>query len=213
MKKKSVMARRCVQDVHIHQNDDVLRASFVEPEVFTEKEKAMFMECEPTQLVSNEADQTPHVSVFQRLGKALLHKLMERPSRVSVFQCLGKALRLKPMVKFNKNKKWKLNKKRPENVVYKTEGDFEVAQVNCTSFEEDVVENSSKNEQVGVFRQDDSLEFVDKAHPAPPQFEEGGRATVDELRELNLGTSEDTKPIFVSALLTLEELEDYEQLL
>ena len=213
MKKRSAMAQRSVQEVRIQQNDDVLRASLVEPEVFTEKEKAMFMECEPTQLVLNEVDQTPRVSVFQRLGKVLVHKPMEKPNCVSVFQCLGKAPRLKPMVKFNKNKKWKLNKKRQGNVVYKTEGDFEVAQVNCTSFEEDVVENSSKNEQVEILRQDDSLEFVDKAHLAPPQFEEGGQATVDELRELNLGTSEDPKPIFVSALLTLEELEDYEQLL
>ena len=171
------------------------------------------MECKPTQLVLNEVDQTPRVSVFQGLGKVLVHKPMEKPNHVSVFQCLGKAPRLKPMVKFNKNKKWKLNKKRQGNVVYKTEGDFEVAQVNCTSFKEDVVENSSKNEQVEILRQDDSLEFVDKAHPAPPQFEEGGQATVDELRELNLGTSEDPKPIFVSALLTPEELEDYEQLL
>ena len=137
-------------------------ASLVEPEVFTEKEKAMFMECEPTQLVLNEVDQTPRVSIFQRLGKVLVHKPMEKPNRVSIFQCLGKASRLKPMVKFNKNKKWKLNKKRQGNVVYKTEGDFEVAQVNCTSFEEDVVENSSKNEQVEILRQDDSLEFVDK---------------------------------------------------
>ena len=213
MKKRSAMAQRSVQEVHIQQNDDVLRASLVEPEVFTEKEKAMFMECEPTQLVLNEVDQTPRVSVFQRLGKVLVHKPMEKPNRVSVFQRLGKDPRLKPMVKFNKNKKWKLNKKRQGNVVYKTEGDFEVAQVNCTSFEEDVVENSSKNEQVEILRQDDSLEFVDKAHLAPPQFEEGGQATVDELRELNLGTSEDPKPIFVSALLTPEELEDYEQLL
>ena len=171
------------------------------------------MECKPTQLVLNEVDQTPRVSVFQGLGKVLVHKPMEKPNHVSVFQCLGKAPRLKPMVKFNKNKKWKLNKKRQGNVVHKTEGDFEVAQVNCTSFEEDVVENSSKNEQVEILRQDDSLEFVDKAHLAPPQFEEGGQATVDELRELNLGTSEDPKPIFVSALLTPEELEDYEQLL
>ena len=54
---------------------------------------------------------------------------------------------------------------------------------------------------------------MDKAHPTPPQFEEGGQATVDELRELNLGTSEDPKPIFVNALLTPEELKDYEQLL
>ena len=62
------------------------------------------MECKPTQLVLHEVDQTPRVSVFQGLGKVLVHKPMEKPNHVSVFQRLGKAPRLKPMVKFNKKK-------------------------------------------------------------------------------------------------------------
>ena len=48
---------------------------------------------------------------------------------------------------------------------------------------------------------------------APPQLEDGGQATVDDLKELNLGTSKDPKPIYVSALLTADEIEEYYQLL
>ena len=48
---------------------------------------------------------------------------------------------------------------------------------------------------------------------APPQLEDGGQATVDDLKELNLGTSEDPKPIYVSALLSADEIEEYYQLL
>ncbi|KAM1120579.1 hypothetical protein ACFX19_002401 [Malus domestica] len=36
---------------------------------------------------------------------------------------------------------------------------------------------------------------------APPQLEDGGQATVDDLNELNLGTKEESKPIFVSVPL------------
>ena len=42
---------------------------------------------------------------------------------------------------------------------------------------------------------------------------DGGQATVDELKELNLGTSEEPRPIYVSSLLTLEEESKYFELL
>ncbi|KAM3016254.1 hypothetical protein FF2_000296 [Malus domestica] len=48
---------------------------------------------------------------------------------------------------------------------------------------------------------------------APSQLEDGGQATVDDLKELNLGTSEEQKPIFVSALLSTDEIDKYYQLL
>ncbi|KAM1124922.1 hypothetical protein ACFX2B_039780 [Malus domestica] len=77
-----------------------------------------------------------------------------------------------------------------------------IAQVNCITIEDEKDENG-----------DNSTEFIDNAQPAPPQIEDGGQATVDELREINLGTDDEPKPIFVSALLTPEELEDYKSLL
>ncbi|KAL0420211.1 UNVERIFIED_CONTAM: hypothetical protein Slati_3044000 [Sesamum latifolium] len=41
------------------------------------------------------------------------------------------------------------------------------------------------------------------------ELEDGVQATVDELKELNLGTTEEPRPIFVSALLSPEEEEKY----
>ncbi|KAM1017905.1 hypothetical protein ACFX2A_048411 [Malus domestica] len=48
---------------------------------------------------------------------------------------------------------------------------------------------------------------------APPQLEDGGQSTVDDLKELNLGTKDEQKPIFVSALLSADEVDEYYQLL
>ena len=48
---------------------------------------------------------------------------------------------------------------------------------------------------------------------APETLQDGGQATVDELKELNLGTKEDPRPIYVSTMLTLEEENQYFYLL
>ncbi|KAM2543368.1 hypothetical protein TB2_022689 [Malus domestica] len=48
---------------------------------------------------------------------------------------------------------------------------------------------------------------------APTQLKDGGQATVDDLKKLNLGTKKEQKPIFVSALLSADEIEEYYQLL
>ena len=47
----------------------------------------------------------------------------------------------------------------------------------------------------------------------PETLEDGGQTTVDELKELNLGTSEDPRPIYVSSLLTPKEEKEYFDLL
>ena len=48
---------------------------------------------------------------------------------------------------------------------------------------------------------------------APPALEDGVQATVDELKEINLGAIEEPQPTFISALLTPEEEEGYLKLL
>ncbi|KAG9453426.1 hypothetical protein H6P81_006330 [Aristolochia fimbriata] len=53
-------------------------------------------------------------------------------------------------------------------------------------------------------------EFVLKEAPAEL---EGGQATVDELKKVDLGTTEDPRPTFLSASLTVEEEVDYMALL
>ncbi|CAL8152128.1 unnamed protein product [Prunus armeniaca] len=60
---------------------------------------------------------------------------------------------------------------------------------------------------------DEEEPFEEEVHDARAALEDGGQATVDELKELNLGTNEDLRPIFVCALLNLSEKESYHQLL
>jgi len=48
---------------------------------------------------------------------------------------------------------------------------------------------------------------------APLTLEDGVQATVDELKEINLGTTEEPRPTFISALLTPEIEEGYLKLL
>ncbi|KAL0449525.1 UNVERIFIED_CONTAM: Transposon Tf2-12 polyprotein [Sesamum latifolium] len=52
--------------------------------------------------------------------------------------------------------------------------------------------------------EDGEIEEKD-AEDAPVELEEGVKATVDELREVNLGNTEDPRPIYTSASLTQEE--------
>ncbi|KAL0402726.1 UNVERIFIED_CONTAM: hypothetical protein Slati_4302500 [Sesamum latifolium] len=53
-------------------------------------------------------------------------------------------------------------------------------------------------------RENSEIEEED-AEDAPVELEEGVKATVDELREVNLGNTEDPRPIYMSASLTQEE--------
>lgn len=57
---------------------------------------------------------------------------------------------------------------------------------------------------------DTSSEEVDEASPA---LEDGVQATINELKETNLRTTEEPHLTFISALLTFEELEEYFKLL
>jgi len=49
-------------------------------------------------------------------------------------------------------------------------------------------------------------DFVEAIQPLPPEMEDGDQATIDWLQEMNLGTTDDPKPIFVSAILNDEEV-------
>ncbi|KAL0445110.1 UNVERIFIED_CONTAM: hypothetical protein Slati_2233700 [Sesamum latifolium] len=60
--------------------------------------------------------------------------------------------------------------------------------------------------------EDGEIEEED-AEDAPVELEEGVKVTVDELREVNLGNTEDPRPIYTSASLTQEEEEAYIMLL
>ena len=55
--------------------------------------------------------------------------------------------------------------------------------------------------------QDDNLQ------EAPPELEDGGQSTVDNLKDLNLGTPEKSRPIFMGPLLTPDEEKTFFELL
>ena len=61
---------------------------------------------------------------------------------------------------------------------------------------------------------DSNSEFSeDKPGKAPQVFEDGGKPTIDELKELNLGTNENSRPIYVSMLLSHSKEKSYFELL
>ena len=53
----------------------------------------------------------------------------------------------------------------------------------------------------------------DEPNEAPRAIEDRGQTTVDELKELNLGTDEESRLIYMSLLLMLEEESKYFKLL
>ena len=59
----------------------------------------------------------------------------------------------------------------------------------------------------------DAKSQEEDAEEASSSFEEGNQATIDELKEVNIGTDEDPRPIFVNACLSPEEEKTYLNLL
>ena len=49
----------------------------------------------------------------------------------------------------------------------------------------------------------------EEAEEAPSPLEDGDQSTIDELKEVNLGTIEEPRPTFISAQLTDEEEREY----
>lgn len=60
---------------------------------------------------------------------------------------------------------------------------------------------------------DEALIEEEDAEIAPPKLKEGVKATIDELKEINLGDTENPRPVFISAMLTTEEEGAYVELL
>src|ERR1051325_9429933 len=74
-------------------------------------------------------------------------------------------------------------------------------------------ENVSNCYHVLVQEVKESLEQEDDADEAPLALEDGSQSTIDELKEINLGTLEEPRPTFISMQLTNEEEEEYVNLL
>jgi len=71
------------------------------------------------------------------------------------------------------------------------------------------VKRQQQPTEAGAVEMDEELDALS----APQQLEDGGQPTVDELVEINLETEDDRRPIFVSATLSEEEREDYQNFL
>jgi hypothetical protein len=57
-----------------------------------------------------------------------------------------------------------------------------------------------------------SIEPIDVT-PASPQMEDGHQLTMDELDEINIGMSDDPRPVFISKYLSTESKEEYKRFL
>ncbi|XP_038717270.1 uncharacterized protein LOC120010560 [Tripterygium wilfordii] len=142
--------------------------------------------------------QNTRISVFERIGdNPSTSNQMESVQKVSVFSRLG------PKVQKEDPKKRRRQRRRRRNALAKDKGKNKViVSVNHITIEE-VTEKE--------FSSDSSSD--EEPISAPSTLEDGGQATVDELKEINLGTEADPRPTFVSALLSPEEETKYIQLL
>ncbi|KAM1268529.1 hypothetical protein ACFX2G_000819 [Malus domestica] len=145
---------------------------------------------------SNTTSFPPRQSVMERLGEAKEHsKRRKTTPEVEEIDCLAEKDDVRSSIPSRM--------KRQAILELNTVGSLKV---NTEEEAQDVFHITIQEGE-----EDESLE--EDVIAAPSQLEDGGQATVDDLKELNLGTSEEPKPVFVSALLSAGEIEKYYQLL
>ena len=142
--------------------------------------------------------------MFKRLGAR----------RTSVFQRLGDLLQI--LCEGNQETHNLIPSRKETGAtlkVNKTLGCQKVTHANSNYHEEINDESSCSSHHITINEKAESDLSDDEIDDAPLALEDGVQATVDELKEVNLGTSEDPRPTFVSTLLTPEEEEEYVQIL
>ena len=110
--------------------------------------------------------------------------------------------------------------KRNSTLDISTEGSLKVKRRTIVHISQSLVHNEQIEEVSSSFHipvEEDTLSDAEatngKVDEAPPALEDGVQVTVDELKETDLRTTEEPRPTFISALLTLEEGEGYLKLL
>ena len=110
--------------------------------------------------------------------------------------------------------------KRNSTLDISTEGSLKVKRRTIVHTSQSLVHNEQIEEVSFLFHitvEEDTLSDVEATNvevdEAPSALEDGVQATVDELKEINLGTTEESRPTFISALLTPKEEEGYLKLL
>ena len=110
--------------------------------------------------------------------------------------------------------------KRNSTLDISTEGSLKVKRRTIVHTSQSLVHKEQIEEVSSSFHitvEEDTLSDAEATNEevdeAPPALEDGVQATIDELKEINLGTTEEPRPTFISALLTPEEEEGYLKLL
>ncbi|GKV49781.1 hypothetical protein SLEP1_g56513 [Rubroshorea leprosula] len=153
------------------------------------------------------------VSVFERLGPApsLLTIQESHSQKPSVFSRLGaKQQNNKKASKSQKIQKKKNKSMQRKKYQWRRKDVLDGQEISKPSVEE---QKAAESNHVSIEKISDSDSSDEEPNPAPEAFEEGGQATTDELKQWNLGTEDDPRPIFLSASLSLEEEVRYVQLL
>ena len=175
------------------------------------------------------------ITVFDRLNTTCLTQNRNTLACKSVFDQLGATKRpvdsySQNSINFEVQREKKANDEIrssiPSRMKHKytldisTEGSLKVKRRTIIHTSQSLVHNEQIEEVSSSFHitvEEDTLldakatnEEVDEA---PPALEDGVQATVDELKEINLGTTKEPRPTFISALLTPEEEERYLKLL
>ena len=159
---------------------------------------------------------TSHVSVFDRIGKQ--HDDKAASKRIPAQERLGalkvRKTKAKKEASIPKDHK-EIKSKFPSQMIRQRKWVVKTGEMLKAKQHTVIITSSSqeqKEEEIHIASsfhvtivEDDQEEVVEEnAEEAPLAFEEGNKATVDDLKEINLGTLENPRPIFLSANLSQE---------
>ncbi|WMV51336.1 hypothetical protein MTR67_044721 [Solanum verrucosum] len=145
-------------------------------------------------------------TIFEKSGDnfsnpAKLGELAEKVTGEKIHWLTKSQMRLRKQEYYVATPKFGLRFSLPEPLRILSKKGKEITSSNYTSIEK-TKESKEVEEGPDI---DDTYDDVQKA---PLQLEDGVQSTIDNLKELNLGTLEDPRPIFISALLTPEEVKN-----
>ncbi|XP_075076820.1 uncharacterized protein LOC142163433 [Nicotiana tabacum] len=148
------------------------------------------------------ADPKKRPSVFDLLG--------EPTTRTSVFERLGPLKRKKNKSQRNYEKIRRPLPSRVQRSSYHITANEEQYTSSLRKFDEYLGDASWCGH---ISFNDGNPQKDEDVEDAPAELEEGIKMTVDALKEVNLGTAEDSMPTYVSALLTIDDENTYVELL
>nr|XP_027102928.1 uncharacterized protein LOC113724201 [Coffea arabica] len=149
-------------------------------------------------------NKSKRTSVFDKLGPQLKNLKSPIYERLSSKKQEYQVVREESLAPIKKNRP----RKRVSNF-FMHYGDLFNVRIE-TIFEEQGQESTASCHHITI---SDLEEEEEDADDAPAELEQGVKNTVDELKEINLGTSDDPRPIYISSCMTPEEEKEYVDLL